>query len=776
MGFFDFFKSNIADNTSTDSTAKVADIVADVQAVIPDTKAPALIPPVKNPVLRYHTQKALGRGYFQSAEYDLAEIGRIEDTDSYCRQAFGKKVALMFKEGYDFVGKNPRTVKYVKARLAQIARASDISTDELMRSIGSGLIRKSNNFLLKVRKTTASGGKVRSEFGKTKPIEPVAAYFTIPAETMEFQFSGNKIVKWRQLMPNGDYKEYPLRDIVHFTYDRKEGFVMGTPTLVPVVDDIRALRKIEENVELLIYQHIFPLFHYKIGTPDMPAGLTEAGEREIDVARREIQYMPTEGGIVTPERHDITAIGAEGRALRAESYLEHFKKRVLSGLGVSSVDMGEPDTSNKATADNMSRNLIDGVKDYQKVIETLFEHLIINELLLESTFGDDVLNEENRVFLKFKEIDIDAQIKKQAHYTDQFNKDTITHDEARRFMGFEPIEMPDPEESRAGTVDLSQYPEWMKTRWVMFDRPKLLIQALDEPYSPVSQAVATDNSIDTSEKDLDESNRNRENSEVKIKKAGAASKAAGNVAKRKSTVRKDGFVADTFTQIKTTTVERISFENSNDIEWINSLIRTQMQTTIDQLLGMQLTAFRDGYSKVGNIGDLNFIGKMNTARSLLHDRAEHFILKLTENVIQNLRKHLNDQMTPQEIKTKTRAIFDALEYRAYFIEDVEIKKAESLGLALGLRDSGFLELFCKISDNACNTCKALSEQPIELSTLIIDSLPPHHAHCDCSLLTTKSSVQRIQDYINIIDNDENNNIEVEDEIETSTTCRSKGKK
>ena len=331
----------------------VEDQIPEIKVSLPDTKKPALIPTVKDPTLNYNATRNLGRGAFQPSEYDLAEIGRIADTDSYVSQAFDKKTALMFKEGYDFIGPNLRTIKYSKARFEQISAASKIPTNDLFRAIGSAVIQKSNAFIIKVRNLEASGGKERIEPGKSGSIKPVAAYFIAPAETMEYQMSNNRIISWRQCMPNGDIKEYHPRDVIHITYRKrmfiKQGFIFGTPILVPVVDDIRALRKIEENIELLIYQHLFPLFQYQVGTETMPAGITEAGEREIDVVRREIQYMPTEGGIVTSERHKITAIGAEGRALRAEGYITHFKKRVFSGLGLSAVDFGEGECFDELT-------------------------------------------------------------------------------------------------------------------------------------------------------------------------------------------------------------------------------------------------------------------------------------------------------------------------------------------------------------------------------------------------------------------------------------------
>src|SRR5690606_8563167 len=116
-----------------------------------------------------------------------------EDTDGYVRQAFDKKVALMFKEGWDLLGKDPKTIKYVKARLAQISKATNKPTNQLFRDIGSGIVRKSNAFVIKVRDVKASGGSIRREPGKSESIKPVAGYFIAPAETMEFRLSGNKV-------------------------------------------------------------------------------------------------------------------------------------------------------------------------------------------------------------------------------------------------------------------------------------------------------------------------------------------------------------------------------------------------------------------------------------------------------------------------------------------------------------------------------------------------------------------------------------------------------
>ena len=705
----------------------VEDEVPDFKALIAPSKKPALVPVVRDPTLSYYSNtNNSNRSSFQVSEYDLAEVGRVEDVESFVRQAFDKKVALMFKEGWDLVGKNPKTIKYIQTRMAQISQASNMPIDALFRNIGSSLIRKSNCFLFKVRDTEASGGRVRTEKGKSSSIPPVAAYFVIPAETVEYKVSGNKISRWRQRMPDGTHKEYSPRDVIHFFLDEKEGLVFGTPSIIPVLDDIRALRKIEENVELLIYQHLFPLFHYKVGTPDAPAGMTESGEREIDVIRQEIQYMPSEGGIVTPERHEISNIGSEGRALRAEGYMEYFKKRVISGLGISAVDLGEGSTSNRSTADNMSRNLIDSVKNIQQVMESLVNQFLINELLIESTFGDEVLDEENIVKLKFKEIDIDAQIKKETHMADQFAKDMITHDESRRRIGYEPLIIPTPEEIESGQDLAENFPEWNKTRWKMFEMPKLLIQALDEPYSPIAKALARDNSVSMTSGDFNESGEQQANRELELVRAKKPDP--------KPVIRKDGHLVSTFNQTKQDVLRRISLKNKLEHDWVSAVIRSEFSSTIQVLLSQQIVTYKKGYEKYSNSFDPLFMDSTITARKLLGDRLEKYIYSLTEEIISSLKRNSSFELSAETLIPKVRAVFNSYEFRTKFIEDVEIKKAFSFGELMGLKNSGVEKIFITSKDGTCEQGAHVRDKEINLNFISLEEIPPFHANCSYKIV------------------------------------------
>jgi ribosomal protein L37AE/L43A len=691
------------------------------------------IPSVNNPALHYLStgaSKPANRARLIPPEYDLIEVGRVEDVESYVRQAFKKKTALMFKEGFDYTGENTKVTKYIKTRLAQIAKASSIPHEELLRRIGSYIIKRSNAFLIKIRDREASGGKVRVD-SNGKEIEPIAAYFPAPPEMMFVAVDDNgKVLKWIQRTPNGIEKQFDPEDVVHFYFDRKEGFLFGCPTLVPVMDDIRALRRIEENVELLIYKHLFPLFHYKVGTETAPAGLTETGEREVDIVRREIQYMPTEGGIVTPERHEIEAIGAESRALRAESYLEHFKRRVFSGLGCSAVDFGEGDTSNKATSDNMSLALIDDVKDFQEVLETQFTQFVISELLLESTFGAEVLDEQNKVQLSFREIDIDKQIKIQNHAADQFSKNATTWDELRIAIGKKPIPVPEDGEDQ----DLTKFPEWGKTFWKLFHEPEQLISAVDEPFGSVAQAVAESRSTaltPTTNTTAGEAGVKAEKEKAEIEKEKAIAVA------RVKRVKKDNFLTNKLHDVRDDIINE-AIKNNGDVNFISLLLEVNSTSMINDLENRMMSTFRQSLKFDNRYYNSVYINAINFAATLFKDRANFWVNKLTKDILRAINRRIdsvfaNDKISKELRVSTIRAIFDSIEYRASFIADVEIRKAYNWGIVTAGRLRGESRAYF-ISTGTCEECLRKSKDIHNIWLLTIDDIIPHHGSCGCKLV------------------------------------------
>lgn len=376
------------------------------------------------------------RGIWFRPEYDLQEIQIAQDTDGYLFRAIKKKVNRFLTAGWEIVGTKKETVDYIKKRISEIEYVSQMPFDILLTDTATDLFRYSNCMWVKARSERSSSGKRRKVFEGAE-IEPVAGYFILPFETLAFKTKRNgEIKKIRQRMPSGDEKFFDPIDVVHFYENKKPGFAMGTPELVPVLDDIALLRRLEENVEDLIESNLYPLFHYTVGSDNFPERYSPEGIKETDIVKNTIDYMPAGGIYVSDHRHKITALGSEGRALRIEGYLSYFKSRVFAGLGLSSVDMGEGDTANRSTAHSLSQSAILDVEALQKNLKTFIEFFVFSELLLEG--GYDPLETENRVEIKFGTIDRETRSKLENQTIQLFLNKLISENEARKRLGMPP--------------------------------------------------------------------------------------------------------------------------------------------------------------------------------------------------------------------------------------------------------------------------------------------------------------------------------------------------
>lgn len=390
---------------------------------------------VKSNVLSYTHRH---RGAWFRPEYDFDIIQIAQDTDSYLFRAIQKKVSRFLTAGWELVGRNQRSVDYIKRRLNEIAIVSNRPFFFLMGDTVHDLLRFSNCMWVKIRDSKRSSGRVREGGPRGRILEPVAAYFVLPFETLEFKTADNgDIKKVRQSMPDGTTQEWFPEDVIHFYTNRKPGFSVGTPEIFPALDDIALLRRIEENVEELLESHLFPVFHYKVGNDQYPERYGPDGKKETDIVRSTLEYMPSGGIYISDHRHEIQAIGSEGRALRIDFYLEYFKKRVFSAIGVSPIDVGEGDTSNRSTAQTMSKASMMDLEALQATIKQFVEFYVINELLIEGGF--DPLDEQDRVYIKFGVIDKEERRAFENNQIQLWNSKVINETELRTSLGYQPM-------------------------------------------------------------------------------------------------------------------------------------------------------------------------------------------------------------------------------------------------------------------------------------------------------------------------------------------------
>lgn len=697
----------------------------------------SIIPVALPPPTKVYTSN-IGRGRaptlrWENSEWDLVETGRILDTESYYKRALKVKKNLFLKEGYSFSSSDINRIRYIKQRFQQMEHATGVPFPMLISDTVASLIRTNNAFWVKVRKQSASGGKVRV-LPSGKKLNPIAGYFLMPSETVRFKRDEyGKIHKYQQEVYGKVTKEFKPEDVVHFHFEKRPGYSVGTPDVVPVKDDIRALRRIEENVELLVYQHLFPLFHYQVGTSDAPAAMFSDGQSEIDIVKAAVQAMPSDGCWVTPERHAITPLQGSSPPIAVDKVIEHFKQRIFTGLGVSSVDMGEGGTANRSTAQTMSRNLIDDTKANQKEFGSQFYSHVLQELLLESSFPESTLfDKEFKVTLKFKEIDFEARQAKENHYVDLFLKNAITHSELRQELGREPFQGDGwPTSKDKSTMFTAGDGDWANTNYGLIERDKALIQAVDEPHTEVAKAE----SASRAKQNTSSGGNSISNKSQPANQHGKRPTAKVNKDALDFVYKQQSPLGSIYSSIKTDIVDTV---RTNGVSLDNLILSINMSflEARDRLFSLCKQAYRAGLRETGHIVYEVNISKID---GRIQDHVEKYTYKLRDHLIKNIKSHTTkNKNLKAEDAVFVGLVFDALEHRTHMIDNSEIMRAYNYGLCSGYRLNNFEEISSiRNSDHPCNICDGGALKYKSTDAIIYEELPPLHPHCTCTMQVTK---------------------------------------
>jgi len=388
--------------------------------------------------LQFSTKNITGGGdrrntaQFEGPLYDLQEIARAIDIEAYISTSVRKHREQILKEGYQISGQDQETVDYVNQRLFEFFLVSGVPFDEVLREFTTNLVQYASSFIVKVRDRKASTG--RTYRWRDSWHEPIAAIFPMDPTTVGVQQNSlGHVTRWEQRVSDSpgnqrNVKRYKPDEVVLATIDKKSGFVFGTPYILPVLDDVRTLRRIEEITEVLTQRHAFPWTHWKVGSDEFPALDLEDGTSEVDAVRGVIQSTPPEGGIVTDWRVTAEVLGMEGEAISLEPYLEYFEQRVMAGLRLSPQDLGRSGSS-KADAVTISETLQDASKDFQDILSKAITYQLFVPLLLEGGFS---ITRENLVFLQFQLINREEERARQAHGNDLWLSGSISRTELRK--------------------------------------------------------------------------------------------------------------------------------------------------------------------------------------------------------------------------------------------------------------------------------------------------------------------------------------------------------
>lgn len=650
-------------------------------------------------------------------EYNLQEIKEASESDSYIKQALMKTSYLIYKAGWSLKGKD-EIVAYLSKRLRIMSYATNKPMDILFQEIADDLVKYSNAFLLKARVDSIPGIKAKPITDKKKII---GGYYRIDPASLRIERDKTGNVK-RYIQGYGENERYFSRDdIIHIYMDKDANNAFGTPRIIAALDDVQLLRKIEGNIVSLIYRFSRPIFHWKIGA--MTPGF-QATDPEITKAEREAEAMSYESMIITNEKTEIKAIGAEGTALNAEGYLKYFEQRVFTALGTSESQMGRG--ASKENADSMDEQTHDVVKYIQKIISTNIEFHILMELLLEGGY-DPIMNEEDMVSYEYEEISLETRIKKENHEMLKYQSNVTTIEESRRKMGMK--DTPEDEErlyknlieKKARMEELNminQHQKEMQTESLAAQKEAAKSQASSSSTSSSGKTGGGSNKPkstkgDTKKKDTETRNRptnQHGTTSVKVKESLDIDGCTKENSKKE--------FAKIFKKYK---------DISNDIkedEDIDLLFRLSKEDLVE-CLKMYINSYSGDaiFDAVKDISHMENKSKIAPKESpLLTDFYEEADIKI--------QQFLTDIQAKLSQGLDVDSVFDSLEYRLRFLIDFLIRKAYwysyiKTGQKLGKKKAYIL--FNSDEDKKGNN------KIVDTDNLSYDEIPAYHSFCNCQV-------------------------------------------
>jgi len=432
-----------------------------------------------------------GRVFINNYFFD--DLDKAYQGETYVKYAVDRYVESVLRNGWSIVSGNAKVVGYLEKRFHEMAIASSTTMEEMFSDFLSTTILYGNAFLIKYRNAKSSSGKpVTRSDGRTIP--PIASLFIEDTRKMHIAMTGaNRYIYIRTPQnitgrtPNtlntyafpfglnafssytgypkshtppaiisgqiaqaisagrsgriGDIRIYRDLDVAHIRYHHVPGEKWAMPPFWPVLPDVDTLRRIEENVELLMYQYGHSLLHAAIGSDQRPGS-----KADVATITQKMKDMEGNGFIATDHRVNLEFKGAEGKAIRAEEYLKYFKARAFSGLWLSSTTVGEGDSANRATAETVDMIRQDKTIELQRILQKELQPILI-ELLLEA--GVDygwALQPENIPAIHFPEVDVNKKIALESHILNLYNSNVITETEARVLLGMKPLD----EKERSG--------------------------------------------------------------------------------------------------------------------------------------------------------------------------------------------------------------------------------------------------------------------------------------------------------------------------------------
>jgi len=409
----------------------------------------------------------------------LVDVPYMYYNDSIIRRATDMVVETALINGVGLSSRNKKYLEAVKKELEHICDNSDTVFEVFFKNILTHVATFNNVFIRKLRVPTDDASKI---YVDGKPVDKIAGIEIITPTNIAIvtDKKGNVLFYHpvREVRVGEERVSYvvdydtkiPKEDIIHIKFGGISTLMWAIPSLLAVMDDVVLLRRIEEDVYNLLFQHIVPLYHLQLSTEGMD--ILEA-EAQVDKMYDTVEDKVSHGALITTDAWTLKVIDqGNSRIPNVIEYLEYFKTRVYTGLGLSAISFGEAATANRATGTIVARNLVMIAKSLLNTVKLYLDHFLLKEILIQTKMVKKEINDENKVEIYIPEIDIEWRQSIENHGLMLLQANGITIDEFRK--------------EYLGKLPYSDDDLW-KTYTYMFKLPQSVSIARDESLSEFLQ-------------------------------------------------------------------------------------------------------------------------------------------------------------------------------------------------------------------------------------------------------------------------------------------------
>lgn len=382
-------------------------------------------------VHNYNTIK--GKVYHDPPEifFDIPEVYLY---DSIVRRAVDLVVTFATINSFRLESRSAKYLKVINTEIKDIFNNSDTTLNLIIKNILYDLVLYSNTFIHKIRDNSEKLVEINGKkVGRIIGLEVLS-----PLNIGMVTEKDGSISTYYLLYKQKRVKNIPIEDIVHIVMGPTHSSLWAFPHLVPVIDDLQILRRVEEDIYTLIFQHIVPLYHlsYKSELLD-----EEDVQPQINEMYSKIEDKLSQGALITTDRWTVE-VPDRGQARIADitKYLEYFKQRVYVGLGISAISFGESQSANRATGNIVSKNIVNMAKTYMNTLKIYFDNFILRELQIQNKIEITKLSDPESVELYVPEIDVEWKQSIENHGLLLFQGNAITSAELRKdYLGKLPL-------------------------------------------------------------------------------------------------------------------------------------------------------------------------------------------------------------------------------------------------------------------------------------------------------------------------------------------------